>query len=46
MHDSISSHDLIVLLGILAAIGGLLALEPVLRVPYPILLVLAGLGWR
>ena len=44
MHDSISSHDLIVLLGILAAIGGLLALEPVLRVPYPILLVLAGLG--
>ena len=44
MHDSISSHDLIVLLGILAAVGGLLALEPVLRVPYPILLVLAGLG--
>jgi len=44
VHDSISSHDLIVLLGILAAIGGLLALEPVLRVPYPILLVLGGLG--
>ncbi len=39
-----SAHDSLVLLAILGAGAGLLALAPVLRVPYPILLVLGGLA--
>jgi monovalent cation/hydrogen antiporter len=39
-----SAHDSLVLLAILAAGAGLLALAPLLRVPYPILLVLGGLA--
>jgi len=42
--EGFSSHDELVLLGLLAAITTLLALAPILRVPYPILLVLGGLG--
>ena len=38
-----SAHGSLVLLAILAAGAGLLALAPLLRVPYPILLVLGGL---
>ena len=38
-----SAHDSLVLLAILAAGAGLLALAPMLQVPYPILLVLGGL---
>jgi monovalent cation/hydrogen antiporter len=37
-------HDGFVALGLLAAIATLLALAPVLRIPYPILLVLGGLA--
>jgi Na+/H+ antiporter len=40
----VSAHDSLVLVGILAAGAGLLALAPLLRVPYPILLVLGGLA--
>jgi len=36
--------ELLQLTGLLAAMGALLALAPVLRVPYPILLVVGGLG--
>ena len=36
-------HNELVLLGLLVAVSGLLALAPRLRVPYPILLVLGGL---
>jgi monovalent cation/hydrogen antiporter len=39
-----SAHNSVVLLAILAAGAGLLALAPLLRVPYPILLVLGGLA--
>ena len=39
-----SAHDSLVLLAILGAGAGLLALAPLLRVPYPILLVLGGLA--
>jgi monovalent cation/hydrogen antiporter len=39
-----SAHDSLILLAILGAGAGLLALAPLLRVPYPILLVLGGLG--
>jgi monovalent cation/hydrogen antiporter len=37
-------HDLIALLGVGAAVVTLLVLEPRMRIPYPILLVLGGLG--
>ena len=37
-------HDAFVLLALLASIAALLALSPVVRVPYPILLVLGGLA--
>ena len=40
----ISAHDALTLLAILAAGAGLLTLAPILRVPYPILLVLGGLA--
>jgi len=40
----VSAHNSLVLLAILAAGAGLLALAPVLRVPYPILLVVGGLA--
>ncbi len=40
----VSAHDSLILLAILAAGAGLLALAPMLRVPYPILLVLGGLA--
>ena len=40
----ISAHNSLVLLAILGAGAGLLALAPILRVPYPILLVLGGLA--
>jgi len=36
-------HNELVLLGLLVAVAGLLALAPALHVPYPILLVLGGL---
>src|SRR5438477_10598466 len=39
-----SAHDSLLLLAILGAGAGLLALAPILRVPYPILLVLGGLA--
>jgi Na+/H+ antiporter len=39
-----SEHDSLVLLAILAAGAGLLALAPLVRVPYPILLVVGGLA--
>jgi monovalent cation/hydrogen antiporter len=39
-----SAHDSLILLAILGAGAGLLALAPLLRVPYPILLVLGGLA--
>jgi CPA1 family monovalent cation:H+ antiporter len=41
---TISAHDSLVLLALLVAGAGLLVLAPVLRIPYPILLVLGGLG--
>ncbi len=41
---SFSAHDALVLLALLAAGAGLLALAPILRLPYPILLVLGGLA--
>jgi CPA1 family monovalent cation:H+ antiporter len=40
---TISAHNALVLLALLAAGTGLLVLAPILRVPYPILLVLGGL---
>ena len=40
----LSAHDSLVVLGLLAATTALLALAPALRVPYPVLLVLGGLG--
>jgi monovalent cation/hydrogen antiporter len=39
-----SAHDSLILLAIIGAGAGLLALAPLLRVPYPILLVLGGLA--
>src|SRR5712691_8032349 len=39
-----SAHNSLILLAILGAGAGLLALAPLLRVPYPILLVLGGLA--
>ncbi|HET7044460.1 MAG TPA: Na+/H+ antiporter [Gaiellaceae bacterium] len=41
---TLTVHDALVLLAILAAAASLLALAPKLHVPYPILLVLGGLG--
>jgi Na+/H+ antiporter len=41
---TISAHDSLVLLALLVAGAALLVLAPVLRIPYPILLVLGGLG--
>jgi Na+/H+ antiporter len=38
------AHEDLVLLGLLVALAGLLVLAPVLRTPYPILLVLGGLA--
>jgi Na+/H+ antiporter len=40
----LSAHDELQLLGLLIAVAALLVLAPTLRVPYPILLVLGGLG--
>jgi monovalent cation/hydrogen antiporter len=39
-----SAHDSLVLLALLVSGAGLLVLAPVLRIPYPILLVLGGLA--
>jgi Na+/H+ antiporter len=39
----LSHHDTLVLLGLLVGIGGLVALSPMTRIPYPIFLVLGGL---
>ena len=39
-----SSHDELILLGLLAAVATLMALAPTLRIPYPILLVAGGLA--
>src|SRR5438552_15406854 len=39
-----TANDALVLLALLAAGGALLALAPLLRIPYPILLVLGGLA--
>jgi monovalent cation/hydrogen antiporter len=39
----LSHHDTLVLLGLLVGIGGLVALAPMTRIPYPIFLVLGGL---
>jgi Na+/H+ antiporter len=39
-----SAHDALVLLALLVAGAGLLVLAPLLRIPYPILLVLGGLA--
>jgi len=41
---ALSAHDSLLLLALLAAGAGLLALAPLIRVPYPILLVLGGLA--
>ncbi len=41
---SFSAHDALVLLALLTAGAGLLALAPILRLPYPILLVVGGLA--
>jgi monovalent cation/hydrogen antiporter len=41
---TVSAHDSLVLLALLVAAAGLLVLAPILRIPYPILLVLGGLG--
>src|SRR2546423_15114190 len=38
-----TSHDELILLGLLAAVAALMALAPALRIPYPILLVVGGL---
>src|SRR2546423_12510267 len=40
----VGTHDQLVLLALLAAVVGLLALAPTLRLPYPILLVVGGLA--
>ena len=40
----LSHHDTLVLLGLLVGIGGLVALSPLTRIPYPIFLVLGGLA--
>ena len=40
----VGTHEQLVLLALLAAVAGLLALVPFLRLPYPILLVLGGLA--
>ncbi len=40
----LSDHDAFVLLGLLAAVAALLAAAPLLRIPYPILLVVGGLA--
>ena len=40
----LSDHDAVVLLGLLAAVAALLAAAPLLRIPYPILLVVGGLA--
>src|SRR2546423_470240 len=37
-----TSHDELILLGLLAAVAALMALAPTLRIPYPILLVAGG----
>jgi CPA1 family monovalent cation:H+ antiporter len=39
----LTQHDTLVLLGLLVGVGGLVALSPMTRVPYPIFLVLGGL---
>ena len=39
-----SSHDELILLGLVAAVAALMALAPTLRIPYPILLVVGGLA--
>jgi CPA1 family monovalent cation:H+ antiporter len=41
---TLSVHDALTILAILAAAAALLALAPAFRIPYPILLVLGGLG--
>ena len=41
---TISAHDSLVLLALLASATALLVLAPILRIPYPILLVLGGLA--
>ena len=41
---TISAHDSLVLLALLVAGAVLLVLAPIVRIPYPILLVLGGLG--
>jgi CPA1 family monovalent cation:H+ antiporter len=41
---TISAHDSLVLFALLVAGTALLVLAPILRIPYPILLVLGGLG--
>ena len=41
---TVSAHDSLVLLALLVSGTALLVLAPILRVPYPILLVLGGLG--
>jgi CPA1 family monovalent cation:H+ antiporter len=41
---TLSAHDSLVLLALLVAGTALLVLAPVVRIPYPILLVLGGLG--
>jgi Na+/H+ antiporter len=41
---TVSAHDSLVLLALLVAATGLLVLAPIVRIPYPILLVLGGLG--
>jgi monovalent cation/hydrogen antiporter len=40
----LTHHDTLVLLGLLVGVGGLVALSPMTRVPYPIFLVLGGLA--
>lgn len=42
--ETLAHYDLVVLLVLLAAGAGLLALVPIVRIPYPILLVLGGLA--
>src|SRR5256714_2017079 len=39
-----TSHDELILLGLLAAVAALMALAPTLRIPYPVLLVIGGLA--
>jgi CPA1 family monovalent cation:H+ antiporter len=39
-----SGHDELVILGLLAAVGALLVLSRIVRIPYPILFVLGGLA--